>query len=100
MGYIRRTHLRKNQEWILARRWCHTPLIPAFGRQRQNLYEFEASLAYRASFRTARATKRNLPVKKKQNKKIHKQINKTWLGMVVQAFNPALRRQRQVGGSL
>ena len=37
--------------------WCLTPLIPALSRQRQvNLYEFEASLAYIVSSRTARDT--------------------------------------------
>ena len=47
------------------------PLIPALGRQRQeDLCEFEASLAYRGSSRTARAvTQRNSVLKKpKQNK--------------------------------
>jgi hypothetical protein len=47
------------------------PLIPALRRQGQaDLCEFEASLVYRVSFRTARATQRN-PVlnKQKQNKK-------------------------------
>ena len=35
-------------------------LIPALGRQRQaELYEFKASLVYRASFRTTKATQRN-----------------------------------------
>jgi hypothetical protein len=40
------------------------PLIPALG-----ISEFEASLVYRVSSRTARAKHRN-PVLKKQNKKI------------------------------
>jgi hypothetical protein len=36
------------------------PLIPVLGRQRQaDLYEFEASLVYRVSSRTARGTQRN-----------------------------------------
>ena len=36
------------------------PLIPTLGRQRQmDLCEFKASLVYRVSFRTARATQRN-----------------------------------------
>jgi hypothetical protein len=40
-------------------RW-HTCLIPALGRQGQvDLSEFEASLVYRESSRTARATQRN-----------------------------------------
>jgi hypothetical protein len=43
----------------LAGRWC-TPLILALRRQRQaDLFEFEASLVYRVSYRTARATQRN-----------------------------------------
>ena len=43
-----------------AGRWWSTPLIPALGKQRQvDLYEFEASLVYRASCRTARAIQRN-----------------------------------------
>jgi hypothetical protein len=38
-----------------------TPLIPALRRQRQaDLCDFEASLVYRASSRTARAVQRNL----------------------------------------
>jgi hypothetical protein len=41
------------------------PLIPAFGRR---ISEFEASLVYRVSSRTARATQRN-PVWKNKNKK-------------------------------
>jgi hypothetical protein len=51
---------QKNKK--LARKW---PLIPALGRQ---ISEFEATLVYRASFRTARATQRN-PVSKKQKTK-------------------------------
>jgi hypothetical protein len=42
------------------------PLIPALGRQRQT--ELEASLVYRVSSRTARATQRN-PVSGKKKKK-------------------------------
>jgi hypothetical protein len=48
--------------------WC-TPLIPALGRQRQadfEDFEFEASLVYKVSSRTARAIQRN-PVLKNQN---------------------------------
>jgi hypothetical protein len=40
------------------------PLIPALGRQR--ISEFKASLVYRVSSRTARATQRNLAWKKKK----------------------------------
>jgi hypothetical protein len=56
--------------------WC-TPLIPALGRQRQAISEFEASLVYKVSSWTAMAIQRN-PVSKnktKQNKK-QKQTNK------------------------
>jgi hypothetical protein len=39
--------------------WWHMPLIPSLGRQsHENLYEFKASLVYRVSSRTARATHR------------------------------------------
>ena len=38
-------------------------------------HEFEASLVYRASSRTARATQKN-PVSKNQNKQTNKQTNK------------------------
>jgi hypothetical protein len=43
------------------------PLIPALGRQRRWIFEFEASLVYRVSSRTVRATQRN-PVSKNKNK--------------------------------
>lgn len=37
--------------------WLCKPLVPALGRQNlAALYEFEANLIYRASFRTSRAT--------------------------------------------
>jgi hypothetical protein len=50
----------------LAEQWWRTPLIPALEKQRQaNFSEIEASLVYRASSRTARATQRN-PVSKNQ----------------------------------
>jgi hypothetical protein len=54
--------------------WWHTPLIPALGKQRQAISEFEASLVHRVSSRTARATQRN-PVSKKQTNK-QNQTNK------------------------
>jgi hypothetical protein len=44
-------------------------LIPALGKQRQvDLCEFEASLVYRVSSRTARATHREKPCLRKQKK--------------------------------
>jgi hypothetical protein len=49
------------------------PLIPALGRrQRQADFEFEVSLVYRVSSRTARATQRNSVSKKTKqtNKKL------------------------------
>lgn len=40
-------------------------LIPAFGRQKQaDVFEFEASLFYRASYRTAMATQKKKSVSK------------------------------------
>jgi hypothetical protein len=59
----------------LSRAWWCTPLIPALGRQRQVISEFEASLVYRVSSRTARATQRN-PASKNQNQIKPKQKNK------------------------
>jgi hypothetical protein len=49
------------------------PLIPALGRQSRWISEFEASLVYKVSSRTARAIQRN-PVWKHKNK--NKQTNK------------------------
>jgi hypothetical protein len=47
----------------LVGQWWFTPLITALGRQRPRISEFEVSLVYRVSSRTARATQRN-PVSK------------------------------------
>jgi hypothetical protein len=44
------------------------PLIPALGGRGRQISEFEASLVYKVSSRTARATQRN-PVSKNQKKK-------------------------------
>jgi hypothetical protein len=44
------------------------PLIPSLERQRQAISEFEASLVYRVSSRTAKAIQRN-PVSRKKKKK-------------------------------
>ena len=69
--------------------------------------EFEASLVYRVSFRTARDTQRN-PVLKKQTKKKTKQTNKkknkrksnnvynSELGMVLHAYKFKLLGDRKV----
>jgi hypothetical protein len=42
------------------------PLIKALGKQSRQISEFEASLVYRMSSRTARATQRNPVLKKKK----------------------------------
>jgi hypothetical protein len=57
-----KTKQNKTKRWAVM-----APLIPALGRQRRSISEFEASLVYRVSSRTARAIQRN-PVSKKQNK--------------------------------
>ena len=47
------------------------PLIPALGRQRQvDICEFEASLVYKVSPRTARALQRNTVLNTKKKKKL------------------------------
>lgn len=51
-------HLRKLS--LLAMLWWRTPLIPALGGKA----EFKASLVYRASSRTARATERKICLEK------------------------------------
>ena len=55
------------------------PLIPALGRQ---ISEFEASLVYKVSSRTARPIQRN-PVLKQTNKQTNKQIKKEWTQVVI-----------------
>jgi hypothetical protein len=54
---------------LLGRVWWHTPLIPALRRQRQWISEFKASLVYKVSYKTARATQRNPVSRKKQKQK-------------------------------
>jgi hypothetical protein len=47
------------------------PLVPALRRQRQvALCEFKASLVYKASFRTARTTKRSPVLKSKKEPEV------------------------------
>jgi hypothetical protein len=68
-------------------RWWRTPLIPALRRQRQAISEFEDSLVYRVSSRTARATQR-IPVSKNQNQNqkirdnanVHHETMRSWGG--------------------
>ena len=53
-----------------AGRWWRRPLIPALGRQRQvDLFEFEASLVYRASARTGSKAIEKLCLKKQNRTK-------------------------------
>jgi hypothetical protein len=70
----KQTRRRKGKKRESAGHWWRTPLIPALGRQRQRISEFEASVFYRVSSRTARAIQRN-PVSKKP--KPNKKQNKT-----------------------
>jgi hypothetical protein len=73
--------------------WWRTPLIPALRKQRQAISEFEASLVYKVSSRTVRATQRNsvLKNKTKQNKTKQKTIDRCSGASVI----AALRRLRQ-----
>jgi hypothetical protein len=52
----------------INRAWWRTPLIPTLGGRGRQISELEASLVYKVSSRTARATQRN-PVSKNKNKK-------------------------------
>jgi hypothetical protein len=57
---------------FLSRAWWLTPLIPALQRQRQADSEFEASMVYKVSSRTARTIQRNPVLKKQTNKQTNK----------------------------
>jgi hypothetical protein len=66
---------QRGQNWEKSWAWWYMPLIPALRRQRQeDLYEFEASLVYRVSARTARTTQRNLSRKTSKNKNKNKKL--------------------------
>jgi hypothetical protein len=58
--------------------------------------EFEASLVYRVSSRTARATQRNPVLKNQKTKKQKQKKNPGCAAWWQMPFNPALRKQRQV----
>ena len=86
LSSIPRIHIRKpSVSWA----WWHTPLVLALGRQ-GHLCEFEASLVYRESSRTARATQRNAvskTQKEKQTKTMVDQkglVSRLWLKEGVQ----------------
>ena len=64
--YLFTLEFHRNAKRSLA--WWLTPLIPALWRQRQAVSEFEASLVYKVSSRTAKAIQRN-PVSENQRKK-------------------------------
>ena len=71
--YILKSKLNKCGKFglksLLVNQWC-TPLIPSTGRQRQeDLYEFKASLVYRASSRIAKVVTQRKPCFKKQTNK-------------------------------
>jgi hypothetical protein len=60
----------KNIDFIGAGECRHMPLIPALGRKRQMyICELKASVVYRASSWTAKATQRNPIAKTKKTKK-------------------------------
>jgi hypothetical protein len=64
---------------VIAGQWWCTPLIPALEGRGRQISEFEASLVYRVSFRSARATQRNSVSEKKPNQPTNqptKQTNK------------------------
>jgi hypothetical protein len=61
---------------IPSRAWWHTPLIPALGSRGRQISEFEASLVYKVSSRTAKATQRN-PVSKNKTKQTKQNKTKT-----------------------
>jgi hypothetical protein len=65
---------------LLAGQWWHRLLIPALGRW---ISEFNASLVYRVSFRTARATQRNPVSGKKKDfiKQILDRYPLDWIGL-------------------
>jgi hypothetical protein len=65
----------------MSRAWWHTPLISALlGGRGRRISEFEASLVYKVSSRTARAIQRNpvLKIKTKQQQQNQQQQREKW----------------------
>jgi hypothetical protein len=88
-------HLEKKKKkthkgsWV----WWHTSFIPSghSGVRGRQISEFEASLVYRVSSRTARVLQRN-PVSKKQNKakQTNKQTKKPTRGWEIGDFQDSI----------
>ena len=64
------------KKWETNQAWCSTALISVLGMQRQ--IEFEASLVYRASSRTARTTRRNPVLKNQKRRSMRPAAWRTW----------------------
>jgi hypothetical protein len=69
MTFKKRKEKKKKKKNQAGQWWC-TPLIPALRSQSQQISEFKASLIYRLSSRTARATQRRPCLKENKNNKI------------------------------
>jgi hypothetical protein len=65
-------HQSLTRKCPIAEQWWRTPLIPVFGGRGRRTSEFEASLVYKVSSRTAKAIPRN-PVSGKKKKKKRKE---------------------------
>ena len=78
--------------------WWHTPLILALGSQTQaDLCEFEASLVYKVSSRTARAFTQSIPVlEKRKRKKNPTLLSAEEMALGLRALAPLLLSQRTV----
>jgi hypothetical protein len=76
--------------FVKSRVWWPTPLIPALGRQRQVISELEASLVYRVSSRTVRATQRS-PVLKKKKKKDASHLYSIGLALLLRLLSHAFQ---------